>query len=151
MSSFATGTSSSCPGRKGLTKLPGMPLRSKLESSPGRRMNKDNVGYCPAYLQPQRVKGTSPGHPEKRDSPLRQGFVLPKAALHLRDAVSGEMRILTLPGHRDAGPGHPTVLVRSPELSLLQKGCDDARHRGVLRPNWRIMRKPRDTARCATK
>lgn len=65
------------------------------------------MGYCPAYLQPQRVKGTSPGHPEKRDPALSQGLALPKAALHLRDAVLGAMRILTPPGHRDAGPGHP--------------------------------------------
>lgn len=36
--------------------------------------------------------------------------------------------------HRpDPCPGRPAVPVRSPELSPLQRGCDDAPHKGVLR------------------
>lgn len=44
-------------------------------------MSEDNAGYCPAYLEPWRVKGTFQGDPA-----LHQDLALPKAAPHLWDA-----------------------------------------------------------------
>lgn len=37
-------------------------------------MSEDNAGYCPAYLEPQRVKGTSRDTLGKGDTALSKGL-----------------------------------------------------------------------------
>lgn len=71
-------------------------------------------------------QGDFPGHPGKGNPALHQGLVLSTAAPHLRDNI--DSNTAQVQNH------NPVVLVRSLELSLLQKGRDDAPHRGVLRP-----------------
>lgn len=61
-------------------------------------MSENNAGYCPAYLEPQRVNGTSRDTLGKGTEPsLRKGFALPEAAPRLWDAFLGAMLILPLP------------------------------------------------------
>lgn len=56
MSSSAQGTSSACPGRKGLTKLPGCD-RLQTGKFTGQKDEPGQHGYCPALSGAKEVKG----------------------------------------------------------------------------------------------
>lgn len=115
MSSSAQGTSSACPGRKGLTKLPGC---DRLQTGKFTRQKDEpgQHGYCPALSGAKEVKGDFLDTLGKGTQPSSRALLCPWQP----QIFGGNTHFKPAQAQRSLG-SHPAVPGGSLELSPLQE------------------------------
>lgn len=138
MSSSAQGTSSACPGRKGLTKLPGC---DRLQTGKFTRQKDEpgQHGYCPALSGAKEVKGDFLDTLGKGSQPSSRALLCPWQP-HI---LGGNTEVQ--PWFLGRSPCSARWVTLSPAEDVMLLPAE------VSQPHSHVTQEPRGTTRCAEK